>query len=96
MNGNSTHIRKQFIPQLLYKFLFDGPNGHHQCLVEEPVGCSITKSKQNSTNLMFLWKAARSAAVQLILGLSYLHANSICHGGIDWILHFASHDPLLM
>ena len=59
------------------------PGGYPRCLVGEPAGSSIAKSKEDSTNSMFPVDAARSTAAQLLLGLSYLHANGICHGGED-------------
>ena len=62
MNGDLTHVGKQFVPSLLDQFLFDGPNGCHRCLVGEPAGCSIAKSQEDSTNLMFPQDAARSIA----------------------------------
>lgn len=79
----TTHAGNRFIPPLLDQFWFHGPNGHHQCLVGEPAGCSIAKSKEDSTNFMFPPDAARSTAAQPLSGLSYLHANGICHGGED-------------
>ncbi|PYH99363.1 protein kinase [Aspergillus ellipticus CBS 707.79] len=80
MKSDVAHVGKQFIPPLLGQFSFHGPNGHHQCLVGEPAGVSIAKSKGDSTNLMLPPDAARSTAAQLLLGLSYLHANGVCHG----------------
>ncbi|PGH05300.1 CMGC/SRPK protein kinase [Blastomyces parvus] len=82
MKGDPNHVGRQFIPPLLDQFSFDGPNGHHQCLVGEPTGCSIAASKENSTDFMFPCDAARSIAAQLIMGLSYLHANDVCHGDL--------------
>lgn len=82
MKGDPNCVGRQFIPLLLDQFSFDGPNGHHRCLVGEPTGCSIASSKENGINLMFPRDAARSVAVQLIMGLSYLHANGVCHGGM--------------
>ena len=82
MKGDPNCVGRQFIPPLLDQFSFDGPNGNHRCLVGEPAGCSIASSKENSTNFMFPRDAARSIAAQLILGLSYLHANDVCHGGM--------------
>ncbi|KAF1971940.1 kinase domain-containing protein [Bimuria novae-zelandiae CBS 107.79] len=82
MKGDPTHAGKRFIPPLLDQFSFDGLNGQHRCLVGEPAGCSISKSKDDSTDFMFPLDAARSLAAQLVLGLSYLHASDICHGDI--------------
>lgn len=79
MENGLTHAGKRFIPPLLGQFSFHGPNGHHRCLVGEPAGCSIAKSKEDSTSFMFPPDAARSTAAQLLLRLSYLHANGICH-----------------
>ncbi|EFE29587.1 protein kinase, putative [Trichophyton benhamiae CBS 112371] len=77
--GNLNGPGKQFIPSLLHQFSFDGPNGHHQCLVGVPTGCSVASSKENSTNFMFPPDAARSLAAQLIMGVAYLHSNDVCH-----------------
>ena len=83
--SNISHLGKQFIPLLLDQFSFDGPNGHHLCLVGEPAGPSISLSKEMSSNFMFPLDAARSVAAQLLLGLSYLHTNDICHGGLGYL-----------
>ncbi|OAT10505.1 CMGC/SRPK protein kinase [Blastomyces gilchristii SLH14081] len=80
--GDSTHPGKRFVPYLLDRFSFEGPNGHHRCLVGEPAGCSLAKSKEDSTNLMFPRDAARSIAAQCFMGVSYLHANGVCHGDL--------------
>jgi hypothetical protein len=80
--GDSTHQGQQFIPLLLGQFSFDGPNGRHTCLVQEPAGCSIAASKEDSTNFLFPVETARSTAAQLIMGVAYLHFHGVCHGGI--------------
>ncbi|KAJ6184731.1 kinase domain-containing protein [Penicillium mononematosum] len=71
MKSGLTHAGKRFIPPLLDHFSFDGPNGHHQCLVGAPAAVSIAKSKEDSGNFMFPADAFRSTAAQLQLGLSY-------------------------
>jgi serine/threonine protein kinase len=81
IKSDNTHSGRRFIPPLLDQFSFHGPNGHHRCLVGEPTSGSIAQSKEDSTNFMFPPDAARSTAAQLLLGLSYLHANGIYHGG---------------
>ncbi|RJE23150.1 CMGC SRPK protein kinase [Aspergillus sclerotialis] len=97
MKNDPTHAGKQFIPPLLDQFSFHGPNGHHRCLVGVPAGCSIAKSKEDSTNLMFPADAARSTVAQLHLGLSYLHANGICHEDLhlhNFLLRIPDFDSL--
>lgn len=76
--GEPNRSRKQFIPTLLDRFSFEGPNGHHLCLVGEPAGCSIACSKDYSSML----PPAQSIAAQLIMSLDYLHANDECHEGV--------------
>jgi hypothetical protein len=81
----STHRGRSFVASLINDFAFDGPNGRHICLVQEPVVCSIEKSKESySAGVAFPAETARSIAAQLILGLSYLHACGVCHGGGQW------------
>lgn len=78
---DSKHPGQRFVPRLLDKFSFEGPNGRHVCLVQDPAGCNIAVSKEDSVNFMFPVETARSIAAQLIMGLSYLHSRGICHGG---------------
>ncbi|RYP00068.1 hypothetical protein DL764_006618 [Monosporascus ibericus] len=96
-NGDSAHLGKQFIPALLDQFTFDGPNGHHLCLVGVPYGCSISESKEDSADSMFPKEAARSITAQLMMGLSYLHACGICHGDLhlgNFLLRTPSFDSM--
>jgi serine/threonine protein kinase len=78
----SAHQGQQFVPLLLDQFSFDGPNGRHTCLVQEPAGCSIAASKEDSVNFLFPVETARSIAAQLIMGVAYLHSRGLCHGGM--------------
>lgn len=75
------HPGKSCVSSMLDEFYTDGPNGRHLCLVSEPARCSITASKEASTNWMFPMKVARAVAAQAILGLEYIHACGVVHGG---------------
>ncbi|PYH79687.1 kinase domain-containing protein [Aspergillus uvarum CBS 121591] len=97
MKSDLLHVGKQFNPRLLDQISFHGPNGHHRCLVGEPAGGSIAKAKEDSTNLMLPLDAARSIAAQLLLRLSSLHADGVCHGDLhlrNCLLRIPSFDDL--
>ncbi|KFY91104.1 hypothetical protein V498_05693 [Pseudogymnoascus sp. VKM F-4517 (FW-2822)] len=76
-SGNSSHPGQWLMPHLLDEFLFDGPNGRHVCLVQEPAGSSVAISKEDSVNFMFPIETARSIVAQLIMGVSYLHSRGV-------------------
>ncbi|KAL8788965.1 MAG: hypothetical protein Q9213_001374 [Squamulea squamosa] len=71
---------EQYILKLLDSFHFDGPNGRHQCLVNEPAACSITFSKELSTVWVFPLLVARAIAAKVIMGLHFLHSSGVVHG----------------
>ncbi|KPM39875.1 hypothetical protein AK830_g6695 [Neonectria ditissima] len=93
-SGDLAHPGRRFIPRLLDRFSFDGPNGRHLCLVQEPASCDIAASKEDSINFMFPVEAARSIAAQLIMGVSYLHSRGVCHGDL-YIRNFLLYGPSL-
>ncbi|KAJ5902221.1 hypothetical protein N7495_002749 [Penicillium taxi] len=57
LTSDIAHAGKRFFASLLDQFSINGPNGHHQCLVRNPASVSITKSKDDNTNFMFLLDA---------------------------------------
>ncbi|KAI0490602.1 kinase-like domain-containing protein [Xylaria cf. heliscus] len=73
------HPGRRFIPPLPDEFSFNGPNGHHTCLVQEPAGCNISESKEDAVGWMFPVETARSIAAQLIMGVSYLHSRGFSY-----------------
>ncbi|KAK3904347.1 protein kinase [Staphylotrichum tortipilum] len=76
-NNPNSHPGRRFVPRLLDEFAIDGPNGRHLCLVQDVNACSVTISKEWSSNNMFPVETARSIAPQLITGASYLHSRGV-------------------
>lgn len=81
LSSPNSHPGQRFVPLLLDEFAIDGPNGRHLCLVQDVAACSVTISKEWSSNNLFPLETARSIVAQLILGVSYLHSRGVCHGG---------------
>lgn len=85
-NGPSDQPGKIHIASLLSKFNFDGPNGHHLCLVSEVPGSSITTinncpGKQAGNNRLRA-DISRKVARQIVEALSFIHSQGLCHGGM--------------
>ncbi|EQL01125.1 hypothetical protein G6O67_003591 [Ophiocordyceps sinensis] len=78
----SDHVGRRFVPVVLDQFGFDGPNGHHVCLVSEIAGCNLAMSKNLSPDEIFPGETARSIAAQCLIALAHLHANGVCHGDL--------------
>lgn len=75
----------EFILSPLDHFTIHGPNGFHQCLVLPLLGPPVSPDlwiRMRHDPSVALQKMARQAAQ----GLSYLHRNQICHGGICTLL----------
>jgi len=68
----------EHIAMPLDHFRFDGPNGHHLCLVLPVLGPRVSEIwnifKDPST-------VSRKIVSQLVHGLQFLHNHNICHGG---------------
>ncbi|RAK94172.1 kinase-like protein [Aspergillus costaricaensis CBS 115574] len=80
---DSSHPGRKYIhSSLLDEFSFDGPNGHHMCLVSEVAGCSVAEAKENSPNLMFPLDVAKAIVAQVILGVDYMHSRGVGHGDL--------------
>lgn len=79
--GNDAHEGKRSVAALLDEFIVDGPNGRHRCLVLEVVGCSLYRSRRASPSTQFPLGIARAIAMELILGVDYIHSCGRVHGG---------------
>lgn len=70
----------QFVAEHHRQFTFDGPNGHHLCLVLPVLGPSMSE-------LSYTWtcrltpQLARRVAYQATRALANLHSEGLCHGG---------------
>ena len=76
------HPGKALIPQVLDKFLVDGPNGRHRCLVTEPGMMSLAEAKDASYCRLFELPVAKAITAQVIQAVAFLHHRGIVHAGI--------------
>lgn len=79
--SNLDHPDRSFVSSLLDDFWIDGPNGRHQCLVNELVGSTLLEAKEASKTGMLPLEVGRAITPQLALGLDYIHSHGILHGG---------------
>ncbi|KAI9771585.1 MAG: hypothetical protein M1835_006407 [Candelina submexicana] len=79
--GDIDHPGRRFVSTLLDDFWLDGPNGRHLCLVSEPAGGTVAASKKRAVGSVFLLDVARSIAANTVMGLAYVHACGVGHGG---------------
>lgn len=68
------------------QFTFDGPNGHHLCLILPVLGPSMSELSYHFNCRLTPW-LARRAAYQATRAVADLHAQGLCHGGI-FMLNF--------
>ncbi len=62
------------------QFTFDGPNGHHLCLVLPVFGPSMSELSYHFNCRLTPWMARR-AACQATRVVADLHSQGLCHGG---------------
>ena len=79
--GDQHHPGRPFVLSPLNEFYINGPNGRHLCLVSEVAGPSILEVKEAAEHGMLPIEAAQNITTQLALGLSYVHACGVIHGG---------------
>ncbi|KNG80046.1 protein kinase domain-containing protein [Aspergillus nomiae NRRL 13137] len=73
---------KAIVQNLLDSFTFSGPNGDHRCLVTDVARISLHEAKDAAYHRLLHLPAARAIATQLILGLQFIHSESIVHGDL--------------
>lgn len=66
------------IPRIQDQFEIHGRNGSHRCLATTPAQSSVAAA--NSARL-FPIEVARALVAQLIMAVSYIHAQMVVHGG---------------
>ncbi|OAT00558.1 serine/threonine protein kinase [Blastomyces dermatitidis ER-3] len=80
--GKQNHPGRRSVLTLLDEFTITRPNGRHQCIVTEALGCSIANSKNETMPWKFPVNAARAIGVQVLLGLDYIHSCGVVHGDL--------------
>jgi hypothetical protein len=74
-----------YIAVPLHNFVYKGPNGDHQCLVLPVLGPPVAPDLWH--RLDHPGPVLRGMCRQTCEALSFLHQNSICHGGKEALLH---------
>ncbi|KAL9100309.1 MAG: hypothetical protein Q9163_004308 [Psora crenata] len=80
--GDPKHPGRSYVQTLLDEFFTDGPNGRHRCLVSEPAGCSLARSKEAAVKSMFPINIARAIAAQATMGQAYIHSCGVTHADL--------------
>ena len=76
------HPRLQHTVHLLDNFDLKGPNGSHNCLVYELLGCNIPDTiDAHFPTGRLPGRLAKIIAKQSLIGLDGLHQMNIAHGG---------------
>ncbi|KAL8718559.1 MAG: hypothetical protein Q9225_004318, partial [Loekoesia sp. 1 TL-2023] len=80
--GHPNHPDRRFVLDVFDQFWIHGPNGHHQCLVTEVLGPTVSLMKEATRHDLLPVKTARKISAQLTLGLAYIHACGVVHGDL--------------
>ncbi|KAF1841475.1 kinase domain-containing protein [Cucurbitaria berberidis CBS 394.84] len=71
----------QFVVEHHRQFTFDGPNGHHLCLVLPVLGPSASELSYHFT-CRLTPQLARTVAYQATRAIADLHSQGLCHGDV--------------
>lgn len=81
--GNMRHPGRSFVLSPLDEFYVDGPNGRHECLVNEVTGPAISEVKEGTKHELLPVEIAKKFTAQLAFGLAYVHSCGLVHGGLS-------------
>ncbi|KAG7413893.1 SRSF protein kinase 3 [Fusarium oxysporum f. sp. rapae] len=76
------HPGRSLIRHVTDNFHFDGPNGRHTCLVNDPAMMSLRLAKDASFTRLFQPRTARAIAAQVVQSIAYLHEAGVVHGDL--------------
>ncbi|GKU04699.1 cmgc srpk protein kinase [Fusarium langsethiae] len=76
------HPGRCYIRHITDNFHFDGPNGRHTCLVNDPAMMSLRLAKDASFSKLFQPRTARAIAAQVVQSVAYLHQGGVVHGDL--------------
>ncbi|KAF4967840.1 hypothetical protein FSARC_4675 [Fusarium sarcochroum] len=76
------HPGRSLIRHFTDNFHFDGPNGRHTCLVNDPAMMSLRLAKDASFSRLFQPRTARAIAAQVVQSVAYLHEGGVVHGDL--------------
>lgn len=62
-------------------FAIKVPNGHHHCLVYDPLGMSLLEHVQRQENRTLKMESVKWITTYLLLALDYLHSCRVTHTG---------------
>lgn len=75
------HPGKAMVRTVLESFEVPGPDGHHKCLLYQPLGMSYTEFLKLHPKCMFAKELVQRSAQLLLLTLDYLHQCHVVHTG---------------
>lgn len=80
--AGKNHPARNLIRHVTDNFHFDGPNGRHTCLVNDPAMMSLRLAKDASFSRLFQPRTARAIAAQVVQSVAYLHQGGVVHGDL--------------
>ncbi|KAF4980299.1 hypothetical protein FZEAL_3670 [Fusarium zealandicum] len=80
--AGSKYPGRSLIRHVTDSFHFDGPNGRHTCLVNDPAMMSLRLAKDTSFSRLFQLRTARAIAAQVLQAVAYVHQGGVVHGDL--------------